>query len=268
MSAFRELEHTGWTAAADGYDSAFARLTAQSVPAMLDAVRAGPGVRLLDVACGPGYVTGEAARRGAQVLGVDFSDTMVALARRRCPGLEFREGDAEALALPAASFDAVTMNFGLLHLDRPQAAIAEAARVLVPGGRFAFTVWAPPEQTAAFRVVLGAVARCGNPNVALPPGPPFFQFSDAAVASRALEAAGFVEPRVVTVPMTWRFEKPGDLFDAMLAGTVRTGALLKAQTAPALEAIREAIAQEIRSFAVDGGYALPMPSILSSAIKA
>ncbi|HKY91499.1 MAG TPA: methyltransferase domain-containing protein, partial [Nevskiaceae bacterium] len=203
MSAFKDLEHAGWTTAVGDYDAAFARLTSQSVPAMLDAVKAGPGVRLLDVACGPGYVAGEAARRGARVVGIDFSSTMVALARARFPEIDFREGDAEALDLPDAAFDAVTMNFGLLHLDRPQAALAQAARVLVRGGRFAFTVWAPPEETAAFRIALGAVARCGNPNVALPPGPPFFQFADAAVASQALERAGFTSPRVERVPQVW-----------------------------------------------------------------
>lgn len=268
MSAFKDLEHSGWTAATGDYDAAFARLTSQSVPAMLDAVGAGLGMRLLDVACGPGYVAGEAARRGAKVVGIDFSATMVALARQRFPAIDFREGDAEALQLPDASFDAVTMNYGLLHLDRPEAALAEAARVLVPGGRFAFTVWAPPEQTAAFRIVLGAVARCGNPNVALPPGPPFFQFGDPAFANKALEAAGFGSTRVITVPQVWRFAQAGALFDCMLAGTVRTAALLRAQTPEALAAIRAAIVKEVESFAAaDGGYALPMPSVLSSGVK-
>lgn len=267
MSAFRDLEHKGWNAAASDYDGAFARLTSQSVPAMLEAVGAGQGVRLLDLACGPGYVTAEAARRGAKVLGLDFSASMLDIARRLHPGLEFVEGDAESLKLADASFDAVTMNFGVLHLDHPEKAIAEAARVLAPGGRFAFTVWAPPEQTAAFRIVLGAVSRCGKADVPLPPGPPFFQFSDAAVSKKALEAAGLGDTQVITIPQTWRFAKSSDLFDTMMAGTVRTAALLKAQTPPALEAIRDAIEQEMTAFKSADGYALPMPSVLSSGRK-
>src|SRR5205809_6238429 len=56
------------------------------------------------------------------------------------PEIEFREGDAEALPFPEASFDAVVMNFGMLHLAHPERAVAEAFRVLSAGGRFAFTV--------------------------------------------------------------------------------------------------------------------------------
>lgn len=268
MSAFRDLEHRGWNSAADEYDGAFARLTTQSVPSLLDAVGAGPRVRLLDVACGPGYVAGEAAKRGAKVVGLDFSTSMLKIARARQPAIEFVEGDAQSLGFPDASFDAVTMNYGALHLDDPDKAICEAARVLAPGGRFGFTVWAPPEQTAAFRIVLGAVARCGRADVALPPGPPFFQFADAARARQALEQAGLTEVQTQTVQQTWRFGAVHELFEAMMSGTVRTAALLKAQTEAERRAIAVAIEQDIAAFAVEGGgYVLPMPAVLSSARK-
>ena len=59
---------------------------------------------------------------------------MVAEARRRWPALTFREGDAEALPFESSSLDAVVMNFGLLHLARPDVALAEAFRVLRPAG--------------------------------------------------------------------------------------------------------------------------------------
>lgn len=268
MSAFRDLEHRGWNSAADEYDGAFARLTTQCVASLLDAVKAAPGVRLLDVACGPGYVAAEAAKRGAKVVGLDFSASMLKIARARLPTVEFVEGDAQALGFPDAAFDAVTMNFGALHLDDPDRAIREAGRVLAPGGRFAFTVWAPPEQTAAFRIVLGAVARCGRADVPLPPGPPFFQFSDPVRARQVLEQAGLTEVSTQTIDQTWHFGAAHELFEAMMSGTVRTAALLKAQTEAERKAIAAAIAQDIAAFAVPGGgYALPMPAVLSSARK-
>src|SRR5947207_422982 len=148
--AFRDFEHAGWQSAAEHYADTFGGLTVQAADPLLDAVGAGPGCRLLDVASGPGFIAEAAAARSAYVVGLDFSPAMVAEAKRRNPAIEFQEGDAERLPFDAASFDAVVMNFGLLHLARPDAAIAEAQRVLRPGGRYAYTVWAPSEETTGF----------------------------------------------------------------------------------------------------------------------
>ncbi|HZR36044.1 MAG TPA: methyltransferase domain-containing protein [Nevskia sp.] len=267
-SAFHRFEKSGWENAAAEYDDAFARITAQSIVPLLDAVGAAPGVRLLDVACGPGYVAAQAAARGASVLGIDFSAAMVALARRRHPDLEFREGDAQALDQPDAAFDAVAMNFGLLHLDQPERALAEAARVLKPGGRCAFTVWVAPPRNEAFRIVLGAIERHGRMDVALPSGPPFFHYSDAAVVRQSLHRAGLADVRVTEVPQLWRFDRAAELFEAMIRGTVRTGALLRAQTPEALERIRAAITEGAAAFAGEDGIAIPMPAVLLSGRKA
>ena len=138
-AAFRDFEHAGWTSNVSEYGAAFTRLTRQSVIPLLDAVNLRHGARLLDVATGPGYVAAAAAARGARALGVDFSAPMVAHARAINPAVEFQEGDAEAVSFEDCSFDAVVMNFGMLHLARPERAMTEAARVLKPGGCFAFS---------------------------------------------------------------------------------------------------------------------------------
>src|SRR5262249_45434381 len=145
---FKSLEQSAWGDAgvAGAYTSAWTGVTSQAIEPILDAVKIERLQWLLDVACGPGILAGVAAERGVRTVGVDFSAEMVSIAQRLHPGLRFEVGDAEALDFPAASFDAVAMNFGLLHLARPEQAISEAARVLGPGGRFAFTVWAPPEE--------------------------------------------------------------------------------------------------------------------------
>ena len=81
------------------YDAAWSRLTRLFVPPLLDALRLRPGAWLLDVACGPGYLAEAARRRGAMAIGVDFSPTMVAIAARSNPKLQFHTGDRSGTAI-------------------------------------------------------------------------------------------------------------------------------------------------------------------------
>jgi SAM-dependent methyltransferase len=267
FSGFREFERAGWESNTADYDAAFARLTPQSAAPLLDAAAVERGMRVLDVASGPGYVAGLAAARGAIVTGIDFSAAMVEHARRAQPGVHFQEGDAQALPFPDASFDAVVMSYGMLHLPQPDLAIAEAARVLVPGGTFAFTVWASPEQTIGFAIILDAVQEHGTADVGLPDGPPFFRFSDPLECERVLNNAGFAGIRVITVPLVWRFEKADQLFDALYNAGVRTKAMLRAQSPEALRSIRVAVAEAASGYRRNGIVELPMPAVVASGKK-
>lgn len=265
MAEFHAFEQAGWERAADHYGDAFGSLTSQTIPALLRAAHVGTGTRLLDVASGPGYVAAAAAAQGASVIGIDFSSEMVALARRRYPGLEFADGDAEALSFPDRSFTAVAINFGVLHLERPDAALAEARRVLAPGGRCAFTVWATPEISVGFGIVLKAIEAWGRMDVPLPPGPPFFRFSDAAESTRSMQAAGLTDLVVETVPLVWRLPSGDALCEAFLQGAVRTAALLRAQSPDAMAKIRTAIREGAESYRNADVIELPMAAVLSSA---
>jgi demethylmenaquinone methyltransferase / 2-methoxy-6-polyprenyl-1,4-benzoquinol methylase len=102
-----------------------------------------PGDRVLDVACGTGDLTEQFARTdAAEVLGVDFTPEMLEVARRKLsskpeikPKVAYREGDAQALDLPDAAFDVVSIAFGIRNVADPARAIRELSRVLRPGGR-------------------------------------------------------------------------------------------------------------------------------------
>ncbi len=266
---FKLLEHAGWSESgvSQTYETWFTSLTSQSIDPLLDAVAAGRGVCLLDVATGPGHLAARAGERGASVTGVDVSPAMVEMASRLYPGVEFRAGDAEALPLADASFDAVVMNYGLLHLSRPELALAEAFRVLRPGGRFAFMVWAPPDKARGFGLILEAVQTKGDPDVPLPPGPPFFRFADPVESRAALEAAGFKNASVIDLPQRWLLPNADALLEVFEEGTVRIRALLKGQTPAAIQAIREAVNEAAQAFATATGLDVPMPAVLSSAVK-
>jgi SAM-dependent methyltransferase len=267
LAAFHDFERAGWASAAEYYPAAFGSLTLQTAASLFDAVALKPGARLLDVATGPGYVAAAAAERGALVHGIDFSPQMVTQAERRHPALTFTEGDAEHLAFPDRSFDCVVMNFAILHLADPEAAITEAFRVLQHGGRYAFTAWAPPGEAVGFGAVLDAIEAHGKTDVDLPPGPPFFRFSDPAECKRALLAAGFAQPEVRRLPLVWRVNSTGAVFDALSRGGVRTAAVLRAQTPEALDRIRQAVAVSIEQYAHGATFNVPMPALLASAQK-
>jgi SAM-dependent methyltransferase len=265
--AFHAFEHDGWQRAAEHYVEAFGTVTPQAAAPLLEAVAASAGTRLLDVASGPGFVAAAAAARGARVVGLDFSAAMIAAAALRHQNITFREGDAEALPFDEGAFDAVVMNFGLLHLARPESAIAEAHRVLAPGGRYAFTVWAGPDQALGFGLALQAIERYGRPDVDLPEGPPFFRFSSADECRGALERAAFVEVRVQTLPLTWHLESPDGIYDALLHGGVRTAAILRRQAPEALAAIRAAIRQSAERYRSGDRIVLPMSAVLAAGAK-
>jgi SAM-dependent methyltransferase len=273
--AFHDFEHDGWQQSSDDYHRYFGSLTMQTIEPLLDSVAPAGGAqnatqniaKLLDIASGPGYVAAAAKRRGWPAVGVDFSDAMVEMARKLNPGIEFRVGDAEALQFGDAEFDRAVMNFGILHLAQPEAAVREACSVLRPGGRFAFTVWAKPDVALGFRVALAAIEEFGDKSVQLPPGPPFFRFSDREESERVLEACGFSGVKIRQIPMIWRIASAPELFDAFYRGTARTGGLLRAQPPEALAKVRAAIEQSAAGFARAGHLEIPMPALVVSAAK-
>jgi demethylmenaquinone methyltransferase/2-methoxy-6-polyprenyl-1,4-benzoquinol methylase len=96
-----------------------------------------PGDRVLDAACGTGDLAIIAAKAGATVTGLDFSERMLERARRKAPELDWVRGDLLALPFEEASFDSATVGFGVRNVADLAGAIAELRRVLRPGGRLA-----------------------------------------------------------------------------------------------------------------------------------
>ena len=266
--AFNAFEAAGWQRQAAGYDDFFGPITTRLVEPLLDTAEVGRDTRLLDVASGPGYVAARAAERGASVVGLDIAEAMLALARRLHPQLDFRSGNAEALAFADASFDAVVGNFVLLHLGRPEQAAAEFARVLAADGRLALTVWDVPEKARFLGVLLDAVAAAGaSPPADIPVGPPFFRFSDDEEFAHLLRGQGLEDTKVSTISFTHREPSADALWRGLLGGTVRTSVLILRQPKEMQREIRTAFDRIVREYEVGGRLELPVSVKLASGRK-
>jgi ubiquinone/menaquinone biosynthesis C-methylase UbiE len=145
----RRVQRYGWDLASNDYDPLWQEQLAPARTGMLDLAALAPGERVLDLACGTGLATLDAARSvgpHGQVVGTDLSGQMVDIARRRAVEQElsnvtFQRMDAESLDLPDATFDVVLCSLGLMYLPDTQGAVQEWLRVLKPGGRVAIAVW-------------------------------------------------------------------------------------------------------------------------------
>jgi ubiquinone/menaquinone biosynthesis C-methylase UbiE len=261
--AIRAFEHAGWEKAADQYVDPFATATRQFIPGLLDAAAVAAGSAVLDVACGPGFVTAGAAARRAVARGLDFSPAMLAVARAQHPELLFDEGDAEALPYASASFDAVVSNFGIHHVPRPILALRQAHRVLRPTGTIAFTIWAAPSDNVAWKLVFDAIRRCGDMSASQAPAPGG-GFGTPADCAAALEQAGFAD--VATRPLggVWRHADGRALLLALRAGTARMAALIAAQPEAAVPAIVAEIDRSAAGYRDGAGLAIPLSAFVAS----
>jgi SAM-dependent methyltransferase len=257
--AFDSFESGGWELAASAYDRFFGAVTGRVIDQLLDAAGVSRGSRMLDVATGPGYAAARAAARGADAVGLDAAAAMVDLARRKHPTLRFVRGSANDLPFADGTFDAAVGNFLILHLGEPERAAAELARVLVPGAGVALSTWDLPEHARLFGAVLDAISDVGVvPPTDVPAGPSFFRFAEDEEFMLLLSGAGFGDVRVSTVSFAHPLRSADELFFAMLEGTVRTSALLRAADEQQRESIRAELEARLEPFRTDDGFLVPV----------
>ncbi len=257
---FTRFEHVGWQRVADKYDSAWSPLTRQFIPHLISAAQVSPGMSVLDVACGPGYVSAAVKEFGAIPTGIDFSEKMIAIAKGMFPAISFIQGDAQNLPFRDASFDRVLSNFGLLHVSHPEMACAEASRVLKSKGRFGFSVWAGPEKNPGARIVNDALEAHADLDVGLPEGPLRYLFGEREECRKALEQSGFDGTSMTyeTRTVEWHLPTASYFFETERDAGVRTAGLLARQSPERLDAIRTAIENGMKQYAKDNEFVLPM----------
>lgn len=146
------MKSTSWGSVADWYDEHLsgddtyhAKVIA---PNLVRMVGAGQGMRVLDIGCGEGYFTRHLAESGAQVEGADIAKELIAKAQKQSPDIRYRVASADALAFAKeGEYDVVTCVLALQNMEKLEATMKEAARVLAPDGTFVFVLNHP-----AFRI--------------------------------------------------------------------------------------------------------------------
>lgn len=133
-----------WSSGAADYNE-ISRGIADSIEHCVRRLAPRPGERILDLATGTGWTSRLVARRGATVVGADIAEGLLDAARAQAAteglAIDYRLGDAEQLPFDDGAFDAVISTCGVMFASRPEAAAAELARVVRPGGRIALTTW-------------------------------------------------------------------------------------------------------------------------------
>jgi SAM-dependent methyltransferase len=268
--AFADFEASAWSmkGKAQLYHDFVGRVTVRVAGGLLEAAAVEPGMRLLDVATGPGYVAAAAATRGAYPVGVDVSREMLAFARNLNPGLDFRFASAERLPFPDAGFDAVVASFLLHHLARPERALREFARVLRVGGKVAVTAWDVPERAPLIGLLGEAASLAGaEPPPFLAAGRARELLATDEELRRLLLGAGFEHLHLTTIAFRHHVPSVDALWSGSLGGSVRTAEIVRRQPAARRRLIRgafEGLAERYR--AVDG-FEVPVSVRLAVAVK-
>jgi SAM-dependent methyltransferase len=232
-SAWDGPEGEFWAEEADAFDRSVAAYDAD----LLAAADLRPGERVLDVGCGTGHITREAARRCAPgtAVGIDLSARMIEVARSRGGGgVSYRQADAQVAALDEV--DVVLSRTGAMFFGRPADAFANLRRALKPDGRIVLLVWQAYERNEWIRDLRAALA--AGRDLPMPPAdaPGPFSLADPGRLRSLLTGAGFADLHVADVRRPMDFGPDVDSAYALLTGLLgwmlhglddaaRTGAL-------------------------------------------
>jgi SAM-dependent methyltransferase len=274
---FRRASQAVWEAMAPGWGDrhAYFEQTARPVTErMLERLAPVRGDTILELAAGTGIAGFAAAALvgpGGRVIVSDFSEAMVETAERHAAELElgnveFRVLDAEQLDLPDDAFDGVLCRWGYMLMADPAAALAETRRVLRHGGRLSCAVFGGPEQNpwaALPSSVLQERGHLPRPEV----GAPGILALEDNVRLRSLFAgAGFSEPQIEEIPITWRFADTDDYWDFLTGAAGAIAMVLGQLDEDERGRVREQIVDRVTSFASTGGLALPGVSLVAWAL--
>jgi SAM-dependent methyltransferase len=224
-----------------------------------------PGDTVLELAAGLGDTGLKAAHlvgRSGRVIITDFAPEMVAGACRRAEEMgvqnaEFRTLDAERMDLETNSVDGVLCRWAYMLMIDPAAAFAETRRVLRPGGRLAFSVWAARERNPALLLAGRTLVELGYIPPPDPEAPGPFFMADTGRIRELVMGAGFAEPAIEEVSFHWRFANQDAYWRFLIETSATTSPVLRSLPPAAQDTVRERLHEAARPFHSGEGYNFP-----------
>ncbi|MDP6821749.1 MAG: methyltransferase domain-containing protein [Dehalococcoidia bacterium] len=254
---------------AEVYDQYFGpSMFTSSAKPLLEHAGLTPGQKVLDLACGSGVVTEMIAGvvgSGGGVVGLDFSPPMLGVARGKSISgapVEWVEADAARIPFPDDTFDAVICQHGFQFFPDPSACAAEVKRVLKPGGRLTFTVWADVAEHPLFEAVFRSVAAKINAPYDAVTKP--FKFGDLDALSSLLGESGYREVRETTQSFDVSFPSPARWTHLSVMGAAAAipefGALSNEERSALATEVGSEVSELLQSHVQGDAVVIPMKS--------
>jgi SAM-dependent methyltransferase len=224
-----------------------------------------PDDTVLELAAGPGDTGLLAARlvgESGRVIITDFAPGMIDAARRRAEEVvaknaEVRVLDAERMDLDTDSADGILCRWGYMLMTDPAAAFVESRRVLRPGGRVAFSVWAARERNPVLSLVGAVLESQGHVALPDPEAPGAFAMADPDRIRELVLGAGFAELEIEEVSFRWPFADRNAYWRYLMETSASSSPVLRALPPEARARVREQLHEAARPFHSGEGYDFP-----------
>jgi ubiquinone/menaquinone biosynthesis C-methylase UbiE len=258
---YKESQRQGWDTVADSWqkwwkitDTAAGRVSRR----LIELADIKQGSTVLDIATGIGEPAITAANQvgnSGRVLATDISSQMLSIAKQRAISLglehviEFKEGDAETIDLPASMFDAALCRFGLMFLPDLRTSLSNIYRSLLDGGRLAAAVWTSPDKVPFIAVALNTVMKetKSPPPPAGSPGP--FSLSNENMLRNSFIESGFKDVTIERMDVSFNFDSAEVYTNYTYETAAPVQAMLANQPQERREEILKAITEAARKYA-------------------